>query len=203
MSAPNISVRQARLDDENAVAAICLKTAASGEDATGLYSREDMPGLVWAVPYLYASIEHCFVAQIDGEVVGYMVTTPDSFAFQKWLNAQWRKEFDARLKGFEAQTDADKNALRAAAEHRTMVPDYAQDYPAHLHINLLPEAQGTGLGRKLMDAACDKLIADNVIGLHLGVAEKNVKAIGFYQAMGFKRLTDQPGYVMAKKLGES
>lgn len=200
MSAPSILVRQARLEDEKAVAEICLKTAASGEDATGLYSRYDMPGLVWAVPYLFASLEHCFVAQIDDEVVGYMVTTPNSHHFQKWLAKTWHKEFEKRLAGFEPQTEADKNAVRAAKEHREHVPHYANAFPAHLHINLLPQAQGTGLGRKLMDAACDKLIADQVKGIHLGVAEKNLRAIGFYEAMGFTKLDQEAGYVMAKKL---
>lgn len=200
MSARKTLVRQARLNDENALAEICLKTAASGEDATALYSRADLPGLVWAVPYLHASITHCVVAEMDGEVVGYMVTTPDSFAFQKWLETVWHKEFETRLAGFAPRTEADKNALRAANEHRTHVPDYAKTFPAHLHINLLPLAQGTGLGRRLMEAASAKLISEGVAGLHLGVAEKNTKAIGFYEAMGFERLYDQPGYVMAKKL---
>ena len=193
-------VRTASAADELAVSEICLKTAASGEDATDLYSRADLPGLVWAVPYLFFQPECCFVAELEEEVVGYIVTCANTRDYERWLNTIWNEQFETRLSEFAPNTDADKNAITAAKNHLRGAPSYADEFPAHLHINLLPKAQGTGLGRRLIEAAEKQLSVAGAKGLHLGVSPANVRAIGFYNAMGFLKLENAEGYVMAKTL---
>ena len=49
---------------------------------------------------------------------------------------------------------------------------------------LLKEAQGIGLGRKLMNAAMDRL--SECCPITLGVLEGNQQAIGFYEHYGFR-----------------
>ena len=61
-----------------------------------------------------------------------------------------------------------------------------EEYPAHLHIDILPEGQGFGLGWKLMKIFFDKLRELKVKGLHLGVGKKNQNAVKFYKHIGFK-----------------
>ncbi len=56
----------------------------------------------------------------------------------------------------------------------------------HLHIDLLPEAQGHGLGRKLIQVFIDRLRELNIKGLHLEVGKKNKGAIKFYERVNFK-----------------
>ncbi len=58
-------------------------------------------------------------------------------------------------------------------------------YPAHLHIDLLPQAQGRGLGRELLRTFGEELIVREVPGVHLGVGEANVGAAAFYRRLGF------------------
>ncbi len=72
--------------------------------------------------------------------------------------------------------------------------------PAHLHINLLPEAQGGGNGRKLMRAALEQLRADGVSGIHLEVNRENLRAVGFYEVMGFGRVGEKGSPVYARSL---
>ena len=59
------------------------------------------------------------------------------------------------------------------------------EYPAHLHIDLLPRLQGRGVGRRLVDTLLDALRRRGVPGVHLGVDAANTRAIGFYEHVGF------------------
>ncbi len=59
-------------------------------------------------------------------------------------------------------------------------------FPADLHINLLPEARGHGLGRELMTTWFERLSQLGVPGVHLGTWGENVGAIAFFESMGFR-----------------
>ena len=73
--------------------------------------------------------------------------------------------------------------------------EFLEDYPAHLHIDLLPQLQGKGLGKKLMSEFIDKLKLKGSMGLHLSVGEKNIKAINFYEKSGFSHLVSKSSAV--------
>ena len=68
------------------------------------------------------------------------------------------------------------------------VPDLARAYPAHLHIDLLPAAQGIGAGRRLMAALETELVRVGAGGVHLGTSPRNVRSQGFYEHLGYRRL---------------
>ncbi len=63
-------------------------------------------------------------------------------------------------------------------------------YPAHLHIDILPEAQRQGFGTQLVDALVAHLREKGVKGVHLGVGGTNEKGINFYKKYGFKLVLD-------------
>jgi GNAT superfamily N-acetyltransferase len=67
-------------------------------------------------------------------------------------------------------------------------PEPYADYPSHLHIDLLPRAQGHGQGRRMMEMVMEKLRHRGAPGAHLGVSVANTRAFGFYQRLGFKEL---------------
>jgi ribosomal protein S18 acetylase RimI-like enzyme len=60
------------------------------------------------------------------------------------------------------------------------------EYPAHLHINLMPGYQGLGLGTRLMNTFETHLRDFGIRGIHLTTSNKNFKAIPFYSKMGFE-----------------
>ncbi|KFY96815.1 hypothetical protein V500_02297 [Pseudogymnoascus sp. VKM F-4518 (FW-2643)] len=66
-------------------------------------------------------------------------------------------------------------------------PDLLEDYPAHLHIDILPDFQAMGGGRRLMAELMKKLNADRVRGIHLMKAGENKGAEIFYGRVGFER----------------
>jgi GNAT superfamily N-acetyltransferase len=69
----------------------------------------------------------------------------------------------------------------------------AAEYPAHLHIDLLPETQGQGLGRALIETLFAELSRRGVRGLHLGMDPKNTGAAAFYERLGMTPLPAEPG----------
>ncbi|MEV4373050.1 GNAT family N-acetyltransferase [Nonomuraea sp. NPDC049637] len=70
---------------------------------------------------------------------------------------------------------------------RMLIPELA-GHPAHLHIDLLPDWQGKGWGRRLMSALVDGLRAAGVPRLHLGMVSTNAPARAFYDRLGFVEL---------------
>jgi ribosomal protein S18 acetylase RimI-like enzyme len=80
------------------------------------------------------------------------------------------------------------------AYHAYHHPDYFcpepyEDYPSHLHIDLLPRAQGRGYGRRMMETLIERLRQRGSRGAHLGVNVLNTRAYAFYRRLGFHELT--------------
>jgi GNAT superfamily N-acetyltransferase len=72
-----------------------------------------------------------------------------------------------------------------------------RQYPAHLRIDLLPGFQGNGTaGPQLIDTVCASVAEAGVGGAHVCVVSKNVKALDFYERIGFTCVeVDEPGGV--------
>ena len=66
--------------------------------------------------------------------------------------------------------------------------DELDDYPAHLHIDLMPAASGAGLGRKLIGRLRSELADVGVPGVFAALDAENVTARGFYERIGFAEL---------------
>jgi GNAT superfamily N-acetyltransferase len=75
---------------------------------------------------------------------------------------------------------------------RMMIPEI-DEFPAHLHIDLLPELQGQGVGRRLIRALLGELAERGVPGVHLGVSPRNTGARAFYSRLGFRPLPSDDG----------
>ena len=90
----------------------------------------------------------------------------------------WSGDLDAALRALVYRPE---DMLRLAN------PRLLEGYPAHLHVDILPEWQGRGWGRKLMDVLVEELRGRGVRGVHLGMAGDNVAAGRFYEAIGFER----------------
>jgi RimJ/RimL family protein N-acetyltransferase len=65
------------------------------------------------------------------------------------------------------------------------------DWPAELHINLLPGWQGQGLGGRLMEAYLAALRERNVPGVFLETSSRNLQALPFYERLGFSLVADE------------
>lgn len=150
----------------------------------------------FAEPYVVFDPRLAFVADDDGRAVGYILGTADTVAFTEWFRNTWLPMVAPRHAGRPAEvTDFESLILELMYNPTRMVHDDLAEYPAHLHIDILPEFHGQGLGRKLMDAFRGELASRGVEKLHLSMDPKNVDARAFYDRLGFEpiRVSSDPG----------
>jgi GNAT superfamily N-acetyltransferase len=164
---------------------ICLLTADSGKDASHLFSDPDLVGHFYAGPYGVLEPATCFTLTENGEPIGYIIGTPDSNKFYKTCEREWFPVLRERYSMPQPEDQSlDANIIRRIHEGHKPAEELS-NYPAHLHIDLLPAAQGKGMGRKLINVFTNKLKELNVPALHLQVGKKNTGAVQFYAKVGF------------------
>ncbi|WP_454851163.1 GNAT family N-acetyltransferase [Rhizobium binxianense] len=183
------TIRRARESDRPDFFRICLLTAHSGTDGTELYSDPDYPGLVWAVPYLHFAPDHAFVVDAGSHAVGYIVGTPDTQAFEARLDEAWWPELQEAYADRIPERPSDILVLDRIKNPAHSDAALATSHPAHLHVNLLPEAQSGGWGRKLIETELQSLRSAGATALHLGVSLTNERAMGFYRHLGFSEIS--------------
>ena len=143
--------------------------------------------------------DFCFVVDSgEGRAVGYVIGTPDTANFVK----KYREVFIPllQIEGLHPPgadepfgwNENHPNALRFimhSPENLLHVdePQLLEDYPGHMHIDILPEYQRQGLGRKLIDTFSATVKKDGAKGLHLLMSQANVEAGKFYTRTGWQR----------------
>ncbi|RJL32755.1 GNAT family N-acetyltransferase [Bailinhaonella thermotolerans] len=188
-----ITIRPYRPGDEAALYDVCLRTGLHGLDASGLYSDPRLLGNVYVGPYLELQPRFAFVVDDGERPRGYVLGASDTREFEDACERTWwprlREEYP--LDGTPA--DAPERWLVEHIHNPPRTPaEIVEAYPSHLHIDLLPEAQGAGWGRRLMRALFAALAEAGSPGVHLGVSKENPGAIAFYRRLGFEELRDLP-----------
>jgi GNAT superfamily N-acetyltransferase len=197
-------IRQATDADHSALKLICLQTGDSGTDASLLQDDPDVLGLVYAVPYQIFAPDFAFVLEDAGGPCGYVLGAPDTAAFETWMDEVWYPPLRTCMRN----PGPDESLWRGSDWVRWRVfaprsspPVNLAPFPAHGHIDLLPRAQGKGLGRAMIQTLIDALRADGSPGLFLEVGAENTRAQAFYAHVGFRPLDRRPGSViMAMRL---
>ncbi|WIM98230.1 GNAT family N-acetyltransferase [Actinoplanes oblitus] len=186
------TIRAYRPSDLDAIYDICVRTGDAGQDARGKYSSDRLLGDIWAAPYVILEPEHAHVLDDGtGRPVGYLIGTADTATFVERYRAEWLPATAGRLVDGDPRDEVMLDLHRRP--ERMLHPGLA-DYPAHLHIDLLPEWQGKGQGRGLMAAFLAGLRAAGVPRVHLGMALENHSAYAFYRRLGFHDLPiEDPG----------
>lgn len=167
--------------DRDAVYDICVRTADAGGDARGQWSTDDLMPDIFAGPYVHLEPESAFVVD-DGGPVGYVLGTRDTVAFAAALGREWTPRVAEKYR--DPATPAEADLLALLFEPDRLVPPWVADYPAHLHIDLLPSHQRQGWGRRLID----RFRAEAAVPVHLGVLRTNTAARAFYARYGFHEL---------------
>lgn len=185
-------IRPARPEDRAGAYYVCLKTGDHGQDGESFYREDpDALGRVYVGPYLVFEPELSLVLEDEQGICGYALGALDSRTFFARYDAEWR----SKLCGMFPEPSGDRRTWTRVQEvhHTYHHPDYFcpepyDVYPSHLHIDLLPRAQGRGYGREMMERNMETLRRHGSPGVHLGVSALNTRAIGFYQRLGFEEL---------------
>jgi ribosomal protein S18 acetylase RimI-like enzyme len=186
-------IRHARAGDGPGAYHVCLMTGDHGRDGEAFYREDpDALGRIYVGPYLAFEPDLSLILEDQLGICGYALGAFDSRSFYARYDTEWRQELCAR---FPAPQGDPKHWTRVQrAHHAYHAPDYFcpepyELYPSHLHIDLLPRAQGHGFGRRMLRQILDTLRARGSPGAHLGVSTRNDRAIGFYHHLGFRELT--------------
>ena len=204
----DVSVRPYRSSDRARVRYICFATGYMGEPVAWQWRDAESFATIFTGYYTDAEPESALVAEIDGEVMGYLLGCVDSR--KAWNPAGVvGRQFTRRGLAFRPGTApfvwrALGDVIVDAARMR-LPPAPFEDprWPAHLHVDLLREARGRGVGTRLMRLWLESLRGRDVPGCHLETVAENTAAVAFFEAMGFeKRGTPVPAPGLRSPAGE-
>jgi len=186
-------IRPYRDSDRAGCFEVCVKTADAGGDATGTYSSDELMPELFFAPYVDLDPSLAFVVDDGGRVVGYVVATADTRDFVRRFRAEVLPGFAAKYPLDGAADDAEAAMIGLGHHPEHLLTPEVDAYPAHLHIDLLPEAQGRGWGRRLIETERAALASRGVPGLQLTMVDDNRGARAFYDRLGFQVLSAGDG----------
>jgi ribosomal protein S18 acetylase RimI-like enzyme len=191
----SITIRKATPLDKDAVSKICLLTADAGKSADGLHDIKELPGLVYAVPYVKllpytATSTWGFVMEVDetGEVVGYILGAKDTREYEQYTGEHWWPSLVEKYSPSDAKRKADVRYCERLRDPHIASEAAIAFASAHMHINVLEAYQRKGWGKRLIGTAVGYLRGEDIRGdgLWLGFDPRNVDAKNFYERIGFK-----------------
>jgi len=191
-----VSIRTVRPEDIDQLYAISLLTGDAGKDATPLHRDGRLIGHIYSAPYATLHPELVFIAEDDEGVFGYIAGVFDTIAFDERLEREWwphlRRHY-ADPQGDPALWDADQERIAAIHHPKQSPAPLVEKFPAHIHMNLLPRAQGKGVGTALLNRWIENARANGVKGIHLGANIGNHDGIRFWSSRGFVPVELPPG----------
>ena len=212
-------IRSAYASDVDAAYLVCLETGNYGADGTEFYLDDPLIlGHRYTGPYLEFD-ETAYVLEDQQGVCGYTLGVLDSRAFWERYLAEWVPHVVSLLPegvreshgpgGVYATKSESESEPRSWELYRHFLappPLYEFDhlvdeYPSHLHIDIIARGQGQGYGTKLIRTLLSDLRARGSAGVHLEMAITNDPAYVFYSNLGFVEIErNEEEIVMGLKL---
>ena len=188
-------IRQAKFSDMDDLYDICIRTGNYGEDARNLYNNHEALGIYYVGPYVAFEQDLAFVLEDKIGICGYVLGTKDTKIFFKKMTEEWLPKYQKRFRmpdGDPEIWNMDQKIVALIHNPRVSIPDSLNNFPAHLHIDLLPRARKKGNGRRMIETLHDKLKILGIKGVFLDVGIKNLNAQSFYKKIGYKKLQVTP-----------
>ena len=200
--------------DWQTVRNLCCRTGNGGDPIDPV--RWPLFAELWIGPYQRLAPDWTYVAEADGQVVGYLTGCPDTAAFRqaRRLRVTLRLLVAIACRRYTWNADARRTVelalrLRRDAESRLaagLPSGLTRTHPAHLHMNVEAEYRRQGTGAALIARYARDLGAAGVPGIHLfcGAAPRR-----FYARHGFTDLAGcevSPGrwvYALGRRLEDA
>jgi ribosomal protein S18 acetylase RimI-like enzyme len=202
-------IRDYRPADQAAAYEVCLRTGDAGRDATSLYKDPRALGNIYVGAYLAFEPGLSLLLQDAQGVCGYCLGALDTPAFFRRFVSEWLPPLQARHpapQGDPAGWTPDERLYHELHHPDLSHPEPISEYPSHMHIDLLPRAQGRGWGKRMVSSLLRRLEARGSCGVHLGMWARNERAYQFYRGFGFQELCrtgegDRASIYMGLRLG--
>ena len=191
MATAEFRIRRCETRDEAAVYDVCLQTGDAGNDATHLHDDPRALGHIYVGPYMKLEPDLAFVLEDQIGVCGYVLGALDSVKFYQAYRNEWLPPIRAEHPeptGNPASWTPTQKLYYDYYHPDIFYPEPISEYPSHMHIDLLPRAQGQGWGAKMVYTLLEELKRRRSPGVHLAMNTANDRAYGFYRKLGFHEL---------------
>lgn len=196
MSAKTLKCRPYEDGDRAAVRLICCETGHLGDPIDPYFSDREVFADFVTSYYTDIDPSWSWVLEHSGEVVGYLTGCANSRAYAAAVKKLWAtvaaKAFARAVLFRPGTAPLAWRLLWDTAWERPSFGEYGPEYPAHLHINLLPQARGAGGGRLLIEVYVEALRRAGIQGVFLETSCENARAVAFFRSMGFEPLHAAP-----------
>jgi hypothetical protein len=148
-------IRPYRSDDRASIRQICCVTAFRNTGARAVFGNEDACADYWTKYYTDVESTLTYVAELDGQVVGYVLGCFDSRRHTSVMARRIAPRVLVRVLRDVAIGRYRDSALRAYLRWaalwswRETLPVPVADYPSHYHINVVPAGQNQRLYSRL------------------------------------------------------
>ena len=211
----NVVIRNYRPEDRDAVRSISCETAFLGNHEL-FFDDDEILADALTKYYTDYEPESCFVAEVSGGVVGYVIgavsvarqeTILRGGLYHTLLVKAWKRGvfFRGKILRFFLRIAV------SAARGEFIAPRFDRAYPASLHINLREGFRGRDIGTQLVMHYLSYLRERIIAGVHFGTFSRGGKE--FFEKTGFAVLfrgtrsffryqvgSDIPFYIMGKRL---
>ena len=188
-----VTIRDFRTGDEAAAYNVCLRTGDHGQDGEPFYREDpDALGRIYTGPYLKFEPTLALMLEDDDGVCGYALGAFDSREFYQRYEREWRPNLCAQFPdptGDPARWSRVEQVYHCYHHPEYDCPEPYEQYPSHLHIDLLARVQRQGHGRRMIEQLLERLHERDSPGVHLGMSPQNSAALAFYQKLGFSELS--------------
>jgi ribosomal protein S18 acetylase RimI-like enzyme len=169
-----LSIRKYEPKDFDGVRFTCLNS--EGEEIKGNFGEFVLN--TFCDYYIEKEPENCFVLDCDGKAVGYIICTKDYDRYKEIFDREY----------LPLNKNLGDDLYKWAEESTILQNKHKADYPAHLHIDILPEFHRQGWGGKLLNSLFAHLRSKGVKGVMLTTGTDNINAGNFYKKYGFTQI---------------
>jgi len=185
-----MTVIRAFAESDRAALVELFAHAGEGSPSGELWGHPESEAAIYLTPYVDLEPESLLLADDGGRLVGYLAGSaggsrlPSETERMERAIKAYRLMLRPRVLGFFLRALAD--TLWARIHSTATAGDFSDPrWPSHLHINVLPEARGTGAADGLMERFLEHLREQDIPGCYLQTLVENTRAVRFFERMGF------------------
>lgn len=187
-SSLEVKIRKYEPEDKNAILKICADTGFWGKPIDPIFNERELFADMIVGPYLKYEPEHTFVAEHDGNVVGYLLgTTNPNFMLRSapyLLKSVAKMLFKYATGGLTQRAKKQVNWIfTKAIKEAPKTPKNA----AHLHINLAEGYRNIEIGKRML-AEYENMLKEAGINHYYGevFSSDTRREPALYKRLGFE-----------------